>query len=173
METRLRHGTRTLDLVISEEAGDLRVAVDGRAHRVREIATHRPRTADGAEAAEVVLLVDGRTRHAVVVRAGDRLLVALDGRAHTFALGDEARAGAAATGTGIAVAPMPGTVVRVLVAVGDAVEAGTPLVVLEAMKMESTLAAEIPGVVTAVRVAAGAMVDGGEVLVEIGPPAPA
>ena len=49
------------------------------------------------------------------------------------------------------------------------VEVGQALVVLEAMKMESTLAAEVAGRVDAVRVAPGALVAAGDVLVEIAP----
>ena len=64
-------------------------------------------------------------------------------------------------------APMPGAVVRVLVAVGDAVTAGQPMVVLEAMKMEHTVAAPVAGNVTAVDVAAGQQVDAGTVLVVV------
>ena len=65
------------------------------------------------------------------------------------------------------VAPMQGTVVKVLVAVGDAVTAGQPVVVLEAMKMENQLMAERDGVVESVRVAPGASVGAGDVLVEL------
>ncbi|MBS3999619.1 MAG: acetyl-CoA carboxylase biotin carboxyl carrier protein subunit [Desulfobulbaceae bacterium] len=53
-------------------------------------------------------------------------------------------------GTGEIHAPMPGSVVKVLVKVGDKVEIGTPVLIIEAMKMESTLYADIEGVVTAV-----------------------
>ena len=60
---------------------------------------------------------------------------------------------------------------RVLVAVGDVVTAGQPLVVLEAMKMESTLTAEIPGRVRTLAAVAGATVTAGDVLVEIAPAA--
>jgi propionyl-CoA carboxylase alpha chain len=62
-------------------------------------------------------------------------------------------------------APMPGSVVRVLIAAGDAVEAGQPLVVLEAMKMEHTVAAPAAGTVEAVQVEAGEQVEAGAVLV--------
>jgi acetyl/propionyl-CoA carboxylase alpha subunit len=173
MEIRLRQGTRTLGVAIAEGPDGLHADVDGRAYRLRQMTAHRVLTADGAEAAELLVAVDGRLRRAIVVRTGDRLLVSLDGRAHAFVLGDEARRGAAATGVGVATAPMPGKIARVLVSAGDAVEPGDPLVVLEAMKMETTLRAEIAGTVTAVAVAAGAMVEAGSVLVEIAPSAPA
>ncbi len=65
------------------------------------------------------------------------------------------------------VAPMPGTVIKVHVAVGDAVRAREPLVVLEAMKMETPLVAPFDGTVRAVHVSEGQHVDRGAVLVEL------
>jgi acetyl/propionyl-CoA carboxylase alpha subunit len=64
-------------------------------------------------------------------------------------------------------APMPGKVIRVLVAVGDEVEARTPLLVVEAMKMEMPLTAPRAGRVRAVHAAEGDSVDRGAVLVEL------
>jgi acetyl/propionyl-CoA carboxylase alpha subunit len=64
-------------------------------------------------------------------------------------------------------APMPGTVVRVLVAQGDKVQPRQPLVVLEAMKMETPLSSPYEAVVRAVHVEEGAAVTTGTVLVEL------
>jgi acetyl/propionyl-CoA carboxylase alpha subunit len=64
-------------------------------------------------------------------------------------------------------APMPGTVIRVVVAEGDRVEARQPLVVLEAMKMETPVVAPYEAVVQAIHVAEGDRVAGGTVLVEL------
>jgi acetyl/propionyl-CoA carboxylase alpha subunit len=64
-------------------------------------------------------------------------------------------------------APMPGTVIRVLVAEGDAVRPRQPLVVLEAMKMETPLVSPYAGVVRRLHVAEGDRVAGGTVLVEL------
>ena len=64
-------------------------------------------------------------------------------------------------------APMPGTVIRLLVSAGDSVRARQPLVVLEAMKMETPLASPYDAVVRAVHVAEGDRVAGGTVLVEL------
>ena len=62
---------------------------------------------------------------------------------------------------------MQGTIVKVMVAEGDAVEAGDPIVVLEAMKMENNVCAEKSGTVTEIRVAEGDAVGGGDVVAVI------
>jgi acetyl/propionyl-CoA carboxylase alpha subunit len=64
-------------------------------------------------------------------------------------------------------APMPGTVLRVLVREGDRVQSRQPLVVLEAMKMETPLVSPYEGVVLAVHVAEGDRVAGGTAIVEL------
>jgi acetyl/propionyl-CoA carboxylase alpha subunit len=64
-------------------------------------------------------------------------------------------------------APMPGTVIRLLVEPGDTVKARQPLVVLEAMKMETPLTSPYDAVVRTVNVAEGEQVAGGAVLVEL------
>jgi glutaconyl-CoA/methylmalonyl-CoA decarboxylase subunit gamma len=65
------------------------------------------------------------------------------------------------------VAPMPGTVIKVNVAAGDAVKARDPLVVLEAMKMETPLVSPYDATIRAVHVAEGDRVAGGSLLVEL------
>jgi biotin carboxyl carrier protein len=70
-------------------------------------------------------------------------------------------------GTQRLVAPMPGTVLRVLVAAGDEVQARQPLVVLEAMKMETPVSAPFAGRVSAVHAEQGASVAAGALLVEL------
>jgi propionyl-CoA carboxylase alpha chain len=116
----------------------------------------------------VTLEIDG-------VRRGYRVhRVAADGEAWVFADGPDGSAALrevprfadpnAAAQAGSLLAPMPGTVVRVLAEPGAAVEAGRPLVVLEAMKMEHTVAAPVDGVVTQITVGQGDQVDTGQVL---------
>jgi biotin carboxyl carrier protein len=70
-------------------------------------------------------------------------------------------------GSGTIAAPMQGTIVKVMVAVGDTVEAGEAILVLEAMKMENHINAESGGTVQEVRVGAGDTVGTGDVLVVI------
>ena len=62
---------------------------------------------------------------------------------------------------------MPGKVLEVLVSEGDTVEAGTPLMVLEAMKMEHRIVASADGTVTSIHFAAGDQVAQGAVLLEL------
>ena len=77
------------------------------------------------------------------------------------------RQGRKPAGGGVIKAPMPGLVVRVEVAVGQAVAAGAGLVVVEAMKMENELRAAHACVVAQVHVAAGDKVEKGQVLVTL------
>jgi len=70
-------------------------------------------------------------------------------------------------GSGDVVVPMQGTIVKVMVAEGDTVEAGDPIVVLEAMKMENNVCAEKSGTITEIRVAEGDAVGGGDVVAVI------
>ena len=66
-------------------------------------------------------------------------------------------------------APLPGVITKVVVTTGELVNAGDPLVVLEAMKMEHTLRAGGTGTVEQIRCAPGDQVDVGDVLVVIEP----
>ena len=64
-------------------------------------------------------------------------------------------------------APMPGLILEVLVGTGDAVEAGTPLLVLEAMKMENVIKADGAGTVKEIKVSKGEAVDKRQLLIEM------
>jgi len=77
------------------------------------------------------------------------------------------KAAAAGAGSGTVAVPMQGTIVKVLVAEGDAVEVGQTVCVLEAMKMENNVNAEKAGTVKEVRVAPGESVGPGDVIAVI------
>ena len=72
-----------------------------------------------------------------------------------------------AKGAGAAVAPMPGTVALLPVAIGDRVAEGDVLAIVEAMKMENGVLAHAPGIVTAIHYMVGANVKAGDLLVEV------
>jgi acetyl/propionyl-CoA carboxylase alpha subunit len=108
-------------------------------------------------------------RRRVLVRAHEAArFVHLGERSTTFIEAERFPAADSRRDAGSCVAPMPGKVIAVRVAVGDAVVAGGALVVLEAMKMEHTLRAPHDGVVRVVRVTPGQQVDGDAVLVVVG-----
>lgn len=167
-EHRLRLDDATLRVTLNHTDDVTHAAVDDAAHTITRIAAG-PRQRHGGAATDAVAFdVDGRPVRALVTRQRDTIFVAIRGRVFAFATGEAAAGNAAGrTGSGTTLAPMPGKVVAVLVREGDTVEIGQGLVVIEAMKMESTLAAEIAGVVKRVTVAAGDVVDGGAVLVEV------
>jgi pyruvate carboxylase subunit B len=90
---------------------------------------------------------------------------ALDER--TRAIRDMSAASAGPVGPAPVRAPMPGLIVRVNVTVGDTVQAGQGIVVMEAMKMENELRATAPGKVRSVEVAPGTAVEKGALLVAL------
>jgi acetyl-CoA/propionyl-CoA carboxylase biotin carboxyl carrier protein len=75
--------------------------------------------------------------------------------------------GGGAAGSGSVTVPMQGTIVKLLVEVGQEVEAGQGVVVLEAMKMENQINAERAGTIKEIKVAAGDTVGGGDVVAVI------
>lgn len=130
------------------------------------------------EGTPVSLLTVGERVYRVLARRGEargEYTLSIDGRAfvvealdeRTRAIRDLSAASAGAAGPAPLVAPMPGLVVRVNVAVGDQVVAGQGLVVMEAMKMENELRSASAGIVRLVHVAPGAAVNKGAVLVEL------
>jgi acetyl-CoA/propionyl-CoA carboxylase biotin carboxyl carrier protein len=81
--------------------------------------------------------------------------------------GGSSGGGGGAIASGSVEAPMQGTIVKVLVEVGQTVEVGAGIVVLEAMKMENQINAEKAGTVKEIKVAAGDTVGGGDILAVI------
>jgi acetyl-CoA/propionyl-CoA carboxylase biotin carboxyl carrier protein len=75
--------------------------------------------------------------------------------------------GASVGGSGTVTVPMQGTIVKVLVAEGDTVEAGETLCVLEAMKMENNILADVAGTITQIKVESGQSVASGDVVAVI------
>jgi acetyl-CoA/propionyl-CoA carboxylase biotin carboxyl carrier protein len=125
--------------------------------------------AEPLHARTVPVEVDGK-RFTVKLWVPDAPVVARGAVGSTGRAGRPKPAGVgsgAGAGGGTVSAPMQGTIVKVLVAVGDTVEVGESMLVLEAMKMENHLSAEMAGTVTEVRVGAGDTVGTGDVLLVI------
>jgi biotin carboxyl carrier protein len=140
---------------------------------------------DGQPLAMDFVEVDRLGQFAIIVK--DRSYgVSIDGDEHTQALtiagqqyiieieDERERAANAASRAGLGKggtvkAVMPGVVVRVLVEEGARVEAGQPLLILEAMKMQNEIAATVAGTVSRLHVEAGRAVAAGERLIQIDP----
>ena len=108
----------------------------------------------------------GRRCRATVVRHSQDLTILCDGHSHLLTVEDPLKFGAEQEeSVGRMTAPMPGKVVAVMVANGDHVERGAPLVVLEAMKMEHTITAPVAGTVANLIYTVGAIVSEGAELI--------
>ena len=119
------------------------------------------------------ILVDGAPARAYVSRHGQGFEVTVDGRRFELlpAAGGRGRGvvGGLDDAPGKVTAPLAGMVVSVRVAVGDAIERGQLLVVVEAMKMQNEVSSPHPGSVTALHCEQGARVEQGELLLEYDP----
>jgi biotin carboxyl carrier protein len=145
--------------------GGFRVSIDGAAQEVDARAL-RPGTWSLVIAGRSYVVDLDRRRAGIAASVGDsEALLQVEDALHKR-LASTAGARPAPRGEAIR-APIAGKVVKVLVAAGDQVTAGTPVIVLEAMKMENELAAERGGTVSAIHKAAGQAVDTGDLLVEI------
>jgi biotin carboxyl carrier protein len=160
--------------IVTISGRSLEVEVDGERVLVGGH-SHSAALRSAADGVTRQLLIDGRPR-TLIMRSGGRgqwtLNVGGD-RWEVEVIDERTRhirsltgGGERARGPAALRAPMPGLVVRVLVEPGQVVEAGTGLVVLEAMKMENELKASAGGTVSAIRSQAGEAVEKGQVLVE-------
>lgn len=146
---------------------------DGRMCRFR-YRENPERTADLCEVEPGVysVLLGSRSYEARVDQSQGKLVVTAGRARFEVEVRDPRRwnrkaAGRGADGVQHVTAPMPGKLVRVLVAPGDAVKAGQGLVVVEAMKMQNEMKAGRAGRVIAVPVPEGAAVSAGQILATI------
>jgi propionyl-CoA carboxylase alpha chain len=118
---------------------------------------------------QVALDVSGVLQRFDIIRAGDQVWVASPLGSVRLTLLDRLPAPQRAVESGSLIAPMPGNVTRVAAAQGDPVSAGQIVLVIEAMKMEHTIAAPAAGMLTELRVGPGDQVNGGDVLAIVTP----
>lgn len=163
---KLRYGTGEHEVeLLGFDADAIHVRIDG-----RELAATLDPLADGG----AILAFDSRRFRILGARRKGAITVAVGSSNYDFvSVEPGTRSGRRGLAAPEITAPMPGKVLRVMVKEGDAVTAGQTLVVLEAMKMETSLAAESAATVKRVLVSEGEMVDHGAVLVELSPAAPA
>jgi biotin carboxyl carrier protein len=158
-------------LEVRREGGRVLAEVGGRRYELE---------ARGLGAGEYLLIHGGRVYECRAgaepgAAAGGRgsLRVSVGAREYGVTLTDPkhlrgaAAAGGEQGGRALVKAPMPGKVVRVLVEAGQAVEAGQPVVVVEAMKMQNELKSPKSGTVAELRAETGLTVNAGDVLAAI------
>jgi 3-methylcrotonyl-CoA carboxylase alpha subunit len=154
-----RHGGEELTVTAITDSAGWRLRFGER--DCRATAEHRP---DG----RLAVTLDGRTVQLRTLEHDGELAVFVHGGVWHFTAVDpllpppEADAGA-----GRLTAPMPGRVIQLLVTSGEAVRRGQPMMVIEAMKMEHTIAAPRDGIVAAVHYAAGDPVEEGAELIAL------
>jgi 3-methylcrotonyl-CoA carboxylase alpha subunit len=155
---RLKSAGRSFEIHAWTDAGGYRLEIGG-----REIRAAMARGDDD----RMLVELDGRRFHVRgVERRGELHLFTARGRFVVERVDPLAAAESQEKAEGVLTAPMPGQVIRQMVAAGDRVSAGAPLLVLEAMKMEHTVAAPADGRVAALYVAAGDQVEEGIVLLD-------
>ena len=158
-------GERTLEVEVIERSGELHVSVDGtpmelnysEVDRLGQVVVTRGDNGYG-------MSVEGNAQEAWVTLAGHEYALQIEDERERAA---QLAARAAGAGGGPVKAVMPGVVAEILVADGEAVAQGQPLLVLEAMKMQNEIGAPGDGVVERLHVAAGQAVSAGDVLVTL------
>lgn len=150
---------RIYSLDLHPGAGEHKVSFAGRQHGVRVL---------GGKAGGFELEIDGRKVQMLVAKEGRRIWVHLDGKSYALErlVGDAAQAGLGG-GERVLRAPMPGQVRRLQVQVGQAVNGGDVLVLLEAMKMEIRIQAPHDAKVARIAVSEGQSVEREQILVEL------
>ncbi len=163
MHLELQAGDRTRTLSARRDGDGWRLESEGAALPLEVLAVN----------GDVVdLKIDGARSRCWVARRGAERLVFLDGAVHVLRLPEDEDAALDDDRGDLGPelkAQMPGTVVKVLVDEGAEVAEGAPLVIMEAMKMETEIAAPLAGRVAKVHVAAGQVLAAGDALLDLDP----
>lgn len=165
MKYRLKIAEDTIDVQVAHSEGDpsARFTIKDKEYNVRYQAI---------SPSDVHLIVDGKTTRAFVARADMGKHIFVNGRCFLVQDADRftlrrPRKGKPEETPGEVTPPMPAIVVRIMVAEGDTVKRGQGLIVVTAMKMETTLVAPADGKIAKINTSIGAKVAPGDILVEI------
>ena len=140
--------TRTLTFKSERGVHDVELEYARVGYRFHHAGAHAPLAIAGIDGSRLAIAFGGRSLRADVVRQGDELHVFTHGRHRVLTLVDIiAQSGDHEAGVGKLTAPMPGKVIALSATTGARVTRGTPLLVMEAMKMEHTIVAPADGVV--------------------------
>ena len=161
-----------LNLVINGSEAEMEIVAPAPACRFRFSGQERCADVEIPEPGIYSVLLDGRSYDASVERTASALIVTVNGSRFEIEVRDPrrwSRGSGRAEGKGreTLAAPMPGKVVRVLVAAGDVVGPGQGIVVVEAMKMQNEIKASRLGRVLAIHAQEGTTVAAGEALATI------
>jgi len=124
-------------------------------------------TADPSQANRFSIVIDGVKKTIHTAKAPNGVWVWMDGKARLVSEIKKTRGAAGGSVSTIVTPPMPGVVVRVSVAIGEIVTKGQELVVVSAMKMETSLNAPYNGTVASINTEEGQQVNPGDVLVDV------
>ena len=158
--------------ILESEQGAIRARIEVEDAEPREVSFQRL-DEGGSNGGFQLTLPDGRSVEGrlVPVGKGSRVMTTGDHRVEVQAISERyAWMGDGAMGqdSGEVTVSMPGKVIKAMVEVGDAVEQGQPVLIIEAMKMENEVKSGREGVVKAIHVSPGQSVEADVVLMEIG-----
>ena len=155
---------RDHEVVVNEHSDELLVEVDGRRIDVSyEEVDRLGQVAMNVDGMAHAVSIEGDANHCHVVMAGYSYEVELEDERERAAHAAERES----AGGGVVKSVMPGVVVELLVAVGETVQEGQPLLILEAMKMQNEIGAPSTATVTAIHIEQGTAVGAGEKLVTL------
>jgi biotin carboxyl carrier protein len=152
--------------VVHLPTGEIRVRIGDETFEADALVAASGATSTRVDGRVLDLWMEGTPPDVGVIALGKRFYAKVESE-RMRALAAAAGGSRAGKGDGLVTSPMPGRVLKILVQEGDTVTIGTPLIVIEAMKMENELFAEHDGKVVKVFVTPGTNVEGGAKLIEI------
>ncbi len=161
MEIKLKFLNEIYAIQLEKEKDEYKIAINGRTYEIRDF-----RNTINA----IQFKINNESFNIFYAEGTDKKYVAIDGEYYVFETEklEKVKSGAAATEKSNAVvSPMPGLLVKIPVKIGDKVNAGTTLAIVEAMKMQNELRAPRDGVVKKINYKEGEQIDAFVPIVEL------